>query len=173
MTTITEIHLPTTEKTKNSKQVIKEKTTEAWFNNYQQDSDKAHKIQQAKDEMMAKIHSKLGLDPADESFKAEIINENGKYYLKLTRVKEDGTNYKLGDIKNKLSIADDVIANNNDLKEITGRPNLYKSDSATIEPNKFIIIPVDDIGTTRHKTWDSWFPGELRESVEIYLKEIK
>ena len=143
------------------------------FNNSEIDQNKTERINEAKQELMNKIYSELNLDPADENFKVEIINVDGKYYLKLTRLKCEGTNYKLGDIKNKLSIANDVISNNNDLRDVTGRPNLNKSDSASIEPNKSIKIPLEEIGTTVHYHVDSWFPGNLHKAVQKFLDTVK
>ena len=133
---------------------------------------KEEKLQKAKEELMAVLYSELDLDINDKSFKAEIVEKDNRYCLKLTRVSENGTNYKLGDIKDCLSIADDVLARENDLKDVTGRPNIYKSDSATIEPQKSLFIPLEEIGTTAHKNYRSWFPGNLRAHIDTFFKNI-
>lgn len=131
------------------------------------------KLEKAKEELMSIIHSELDLDPNDESFKAQIINQDGKYFLKLSRVKEDGTNYKLGCIKDMLSIADDVLDNNNKLKKVTGRPNLAKSDSATIKTGESLLIPLEDIGQKRHCNWRSWSLGNLKNAVKNFMNTAK
>lgn len=154
-------------------EVPKASNSAPMFENFGKTEDKTQRVNEAKQELMNRIYSRLDLDPADKSFKVEIINENGKYFVKLTRLVKGGTNYKLGEIKDKLNIADGVISENNDLQDVTGRPNLYKSDSATLEEKKFIKIPLEEVGTTIHLHVSSWFPGKLRDAVQQFSEVTK
>lgn len=135
--------------------------------------DNQDKINKAKEDLMTVIYSNLDIKPENKNYKIEIINKDNNYYLKITNTSKEGSDYKLYEIKNRLNIADGVLKENNNLAEITNRPEDNISDDATIEPNKSIIIPLDELGKEKYFHITAMNRKELENKAKSFLEVAK
>lgn len=99
--------------------------------------------------------------------------EDGIMYLKLTRPADDKRRPEMrrefsnGAIKEKLGLKDNVLRDNNNLKDVTGRPNLDESSGATIEPGKSMLIPLSKLG--ENFKWYHFGKNDIKDYVQKFL----
>ena len=122
-----------------------------------------------------KEYVKKSLNLEDDFLKPSIIEENGKYFLKLSRDANDKLRaeqrhqFNMGAIKRRLGIEDGVLNEHNNLADVTGRKLYANSDSGTIECGKSLKIPLEDLGQTFGYQFTHLFSKDITDYVEIFL----
>lgn len=138
---------------------------------FESDAKAAQEKQKAKEDLETRVTELLDLK--DNFLKANIVEQNGKVYLKLSRPLNDKErpnerhDFSMSALKSKLGLKDGVLKKNNNLKDVTGRDLYEESGSATIEPGKSLIIPLSDLG--QDFSWYQFGKKDLVEYVQKYL----
>ena len=108
------------------------------------------KTTECKNDLKATVANTMGYDAEDHYIKVAVVNKDGNYYVRLSRVAiderrpKDRDKFDLIAIKEKLGLNDGVLKENNDLKDVTDREKIV--ESGTIEPGKHLDIPIESLG---------------------------
>lgn len=112
--------------------------------------NEVEKTTECKNDLKATVANTMSYDAEDHYIKVAVVNKDGNYYVRLSRVNNDERHPKdrdkfdLAAIKEKLGLNDGVLKDNNDLEYVTNRK--YYVESGTIEPGKHLDIPIDALG---------------------------
>lgn len=133
------------------------------------------KRKEAENQLLNQVSMELDLD--DNFIIPTIVKKDGKNFVRLKRLENDKIrsdkrqSFNMGALKKKLGINDGILTQYNNLADATGRSLYTNSDSGTLEPGKFVDIPIEELGQAVNMAPDflaSIVFKKLRQAVENY-----